>query len=93
MLCVAFGTYYVGGAMGDAMGKGAAGFYQATVVGRAWIFLAFLALVGTGYHPEPSLLILGFINFAGALVMMHAMSNNKQGKEGGGKKRRNRVTA
>jgi len=36
---------------------------------------------------------LGFINFAGALVMMHAMSNNKQGKEGGGKKRRNRVTA
>ena len=93
VLCVAFGTYYVGGAMGDAMGKGAAGFYQATVVGRVWIFLAFLALVGTGYHPEPSLLILGFINFAGALVMMHAMSNNKQGKEGGGKKRRNRVTA
>ena len=77
-LCVAFGAYYVGAAYGDRNGWGARGFYAATVVGRAFIFLAFLAFVAVGWHPEPALAVLGFVNLLGALAMWHALAGNKR---------------
>ena len=83
VLCVAFGVYYVGSAWGDQRGYGTRGFYLSTIVGRIFIFLAFLGMVGSGYHPEPKLLILGFVNLVGALAMWHALS--KGGGGGGGR--------
>ena len=77
-LCVAFGAYYVGAAYGDRNGWGARGFYAATVVGRAFIFLAFLAFVAMGWHPEPALVGLGFVNLLGALAMWHALAGKKR---------------
>ena len=75
VLCVAFGTYYLGAAAGEARGmEGARGFYLSTVVGRLFVFAAFMGLVATGAHPEPTLLVLGLVNFMGALVMLHALS-------------------
>lgn len=75
VLCVAFGTYYLGAAAGEARGmEGARGFYLSTVVGRLFVFAAFMGMVATGAHPEPTLLVLGLVNFMGALVMLHALS-------------------
>lgn len=85
VLCLTFGTYYVGSAWGDARGMGARGFYFATVVGRVLIFSSFLFMVGCGYHPEPALLVLGFVNLVGALAMAHALTGGGKGRgEAGG---------
>ena len=67
VLCMAFGAYYVGAAR-----AGARGFLQATVYGRLGIFAAFGWLVARGVA-EASLLLLGLVNAAGALVMWNAM--------------------
>lgn len=80
VLCVAFGTYYLGCAYGDENGLGTRGFYVATVFGRAFIFISFLGFVALGWHPEPKLLVLGFINLVGALAMWHALGGNAKGK-------------
>ena len=81
VLCVAFGTYYLGAAAGEVRGmEGARGFYLSTVVGRLFIFAAFMGMVATGAHPEPTLLVLGLVNFVGALVMLHALSSKKKAK-------------
>ena len=85
VLCVAFGAYYVGAAYGDRNGWGARGFYAATVVGRAFIFAAFLGFAAAGWHPEPAIVGLGFVNLLGALAMWHALAGKKKGRrEGGG---------
>lgn len=81
VLCVAFGAYYVGAAYGDGNGWGARGFYAATVVGRLFVFFAFLALVALGAHPEPKLLVLGFVNLIGALAMWRALFFSPGGKK------------
>jgi hypothetical protein len=78
ILCVAFGVYYVGAAYGDGNGWGARGFYFSTVVGRLFVFFAFLALVAAGWHPEPKLLVLGFVNLIGALAMWRALGGKKK---------------
>ncbi|GHP04626.1 hypothetical protein PPROV_000338000 [Pycnococcus provasolii] len=73
-LCVAFGTYYLGAAWGDANGGGARGFYAATVVGRSAIFLTFCMLVAAR-AVQQSLLVLGIVNLLGALAMFTALRN------------------
>lgn len=78
VLCVAFGVYYVGAAYGDGNGWGARGFYASTVVGRVFVFFAFLLLVAAGWHPEPKLLVLGFVNLIGALAMWRALGGKKK---------------
>ena len=78
MLCVAFGAYYVGAAYGDRNGWGARGFYAATAVGRAFIFAAFLGFAAAGWHPEPAIVGLGFVNLLGALAMWHALAGKKR---------------
>ena len=78
VLCVAFGAYYVGAAYGDRAGWGARGFYAATVVGRAFIFAAFLGFAAAGWHPEPAIVGLGFVNLLGALAMWHALAGKKR---------------
>ena len=60
--------------------EGARGFYLSTVVGRLFVFAAFMGMVATGAHPEPTLLVLGLVNFVGALVMLHALSSKKKAK-------------
>ena len=77
-LCVAFGTYYWGTAFGDWHGMGAEGFYVSTIAGRVFIFVTFCAMVATGRFTEPALLLLGLINFVGALLMMHALNNGRR---------------
>jgi len=84
VLCVAFGTYYWGTAYGDWLGMGARAFYISTVVGRVFIFGAFCAMVGTGRFAEPAILLLGLVNFAGALFMMHALNKGRKGGQGSG---------
>ena len=77
-LCVAFGTYYWGTAFGDWHGMGADAFYISTIFGRVFIFAVFCAMVATGRFTEPALLLLGLINFVGALFMMHALNKGRR---------------
>ena len=57
---------------------GRARFYAATVVGRAFIFAAFLGFAAVGWHPEPAIVGLGFVNLLGALAMWHALAGKKR---------------
>ena len=83
VLCVAFGAYYVGAAYGDRNGWGARGFYAATVVGRAFIFAAFLGFAAAGWHPEPAIVGLGFVNLLGALAMCTRSPEEEKGRREG----------
>ena len=69
---MSFGVYYLGAAFGDSRGRGARGFYAASVVGRAFIFIAFCALVAAR-AVEPALLALAAVNAIGAGLMAQAL--------------------
>ncbi|CAI7910827.1 unnamed protein product [Closterium sp. NIES-54] len=67
-LAMVFGIYYIGAARGERNGSGVRGFYEATVVGRIFLFFSFCALVASGAVPA-MVLLLGVVNLLGALSM------------------------
>jgi hypothetical protein len=59
VLCLTFGSYYVGAASLEARGAPApVAFYRATVAGRVALCAAFTALVLGGGFPQPALLVV-----------------------------------
>ena len=80
VLCVAFGTYYLGAAAGEVRDGGCQGILP---LHRRREALHIRRVHGDGRHgahPEPTLLVLGLVNFVGALVMLHALSSKKKAK-------------
>ncbi|GJP31859.1 hypothetical protein CLOM_g15438 [Closterium sp. NIES-68] len=71
-LAVVFGIYYLGAARGERNGSGVRGFYEATVVGRIFLFFSFCALVASGSVPA-MILLLGVVNLLGALSMAFSL--------------------
>mmetsp|Transcript_16504 Transcript_16504/g.42310 ORF Transcript_16504/g.42310 Transcript_16504/m.42310 type:complete len:170 (-) Transcript_16504:941-1450(-) len=72
ILCAAFGTYYLGSALGDLYGK-RHGFYVSTVAGRVFIAGALSVIVARQELPA-TLLILALVNLFGALSMWKALN-------------------
>lgn len=64
----ALGAYYV--VMGRA---GVTAFFRATIWGRAWIFLSFLALVVIGMA-KPPLVLFGAVDLLGAIWTWRALN-------------------
>jgi hypothetical protein len=59
VLCLTFGSYYLGAATLEARGAAApVAFYRATVAGRVALCAAFTALVLGGGFPQPGLLLV-----------------------------------
>lgn len=77
VLASLFGFYYIGAAHGDFTGRGLESFYRSTVYGRAFLGIAFTALVLTG-KSQWQLLILAGVNVLGALSMQAALNNRFQ---------------
>lgn len=63
-----FGFYYIGAGLDDTEGRFPLRFYQATIAGRYFLSVVFLALVLTKQSSR-ELLLLGIINIASAMAM------------------------
>jgi len=72
VLCVTFASYYIGTAYYDGKGKGADAFYQSTVYGRIFVFLA-LASITLFHDAQRGLFLLGVINAVSAYVMHRSL--------------------
>ena len=72
VLCVTFSSYYIGTAYYDGKGKGADAFYQSTVYGRIFVFLA-LASITLFHGAQRGLFLLGVINAVSAYVMHRSL--------------------
>ncbi|KAG2492294.1 hypothetical protein HYH03_009534 [Edaphochlamys debaryana] len=72
ILFTLIGLQYLGTAVGDKQGQGAAGFYRTTVWSRLGLAAAFCLLVALKQSP-PGLLVLAGINVVGALAMHTAL--------------------
>ena len=72
-----FGFYYFGAAHGDITGRGLDSFYISTIIGRAFLCLAFTALVLLG-KAQWQLMLLAALNFFGAASMQRALSRKQQ---------------
>lgn len=68
VLCVLFGSYYLGAAWGEQHARGLTGFYESTVAGRLFLVAAFVLLVVTG-QVGMGLLVLAGVNLLGAVNM------------------------
>eukprot|EP00667_Euglena_gracilis_P014252 EG_transcript_14748 len=77
VLATLFGGYYVGAALGDVTGRGARGFYWATVVGRVFLAACFAWMVVTGRLAERGLLVLAALNLASGLGMCWALRRSR----------------
>lgn len=72
VLCILFGSYYIGCAWDDAEGRFPRRFYQSTVIGRLFLCFAFLGLVLVGQLPK-GLMILAAVNALSAWSLHRAM--------------------
>lgn len=73
VVVVALGYYYL-----VAASSKATAFFAATVRGRIWIFLAFIALVVLGFA-RPMLIMFGLVDFAGAIWTWMALRSEARG--------------
>ena len=72
VLAILFGFYYIGAAHGEVTRRGLRSFYEATVWGRAFLCVAFLALVAMR-KSQWQLTILALVNLLGAVSMRKAL--------------------
>ena len=78
VLCMLFGSYYLGAAWGERQSRGLQGFYESTVAGRIFLVVAFVLLVVAG-QVGPGLLLLAAINLVGAgnmALQLHRMGSS-----------------
>lgn len=78
VLCVLFGSYYLGAAWGERQARGLQGFYESTIVGRVFLVVAFALLVAAG-QVGPGLLLLAAVNLVGAgnmALQLHRMGSS-----------------
>eukprot|EP00192_Tetraselmis_astigmatica_P002157 CAMPEP_0117690504 /NCGR_PEP_ID=MMETSP0804-20121206/25163_1 /TAXON_ID=1074897 /ORGANISM="Tetraselmis astigmatica, Strain CCMP880" /LENGTH=988 /DNA_ID=CAMNT_0005503557 /DNA_START=93 /DNA_END=3058 /DNA_ORIENTATION=+ len=71
VICVTFGSYYIGSALGDIRGRDNS-FYISTVVGRLFLVVS-LCIIVARQELQPSLLILAAVNLLGAFTMWLAL--------------------
>ena len=75
MLCVLFGSYYLGAAHGEITQHQMRSFYQSTVLGRFFLSAAFVGMVCMKQAEWP-LLIPASINLLGAVNMQRSLSRS-----------------
>ena len=69
VVVTALGYYYIVAARSDARA-----FFNATIYGRTWLFLAFLVLVALG-QTKPILILFGAVDMAGAVWTWRAQKS------------------
>ena len=74
VLCVTFGSYYLGAPLFESKGLPYA-FYRATVLGRAWVCASLFAVALLERQAQLGLILLGIINALSAFAMHRAIAN------------------
>lgn len=74
VLCVTFGSYYLGAPLFESKGLPYA-FYRATVLGRAWVCASLIAVALLERHAQLGLILLGAINAISAFAMHRAIAS------------------
>lgn len=74
VLCVTFGSYYLGAPLFESKGLPYA-FYRATVLGRVWVCASLVVVALLERHAQFGLILLGTINAISAFAMHRAIAS------------------
>lgn len=80
VLCLLFGSYYIGSACDDFEGRCPLRFYQSTILGRIMLCLSFVVLVLRG-NIGRGILILAGINALSAWTLTRALVKRQKEEE------------